>query len=142
MDNPFIITANGTITFDCAVLITRLVFERTATDKGTPIKLLSPLGSIISQFTGSLTVNLDREGLHEDLIPHWFGIYEVIGLLPGDTLSIYWKMPTPKPEPVVPTETEIAQGRIAYCNEQSRRRAHHATNLSNNHQPNRVCLEL
>jgi len=99
------ITAESPIaTFDKPVLVERIQFIREAKSAAT-VKIMHN-GYLHSEYTGSITVDCDRPGRHEDLLPRFSGEYQAVGMLEGDRLVITCRL-APQPEPIPLSERDI-----------------------------------
>ena len=106
MKNPPVFTHDCTFTIDEEILVTGITFTRQNGRSSQMVHLFGANHDQIMRFND--TVKLDWSQRHEDLLMRLpAGQYSVIGMIPGDTLEIQWKLPTPKPEPVIVDMSQI-----------------------------------
>ena len=99
------ITAESPIaTFDKVVLVERIQFIREAKSAAT-VKIMRD-SYLYAEFNGTINIEYDRPGRHEDLLPRFSGEYQAVGMLEGDRLLITYRL-APQPEPIPLSERDI-----------------------------------
>ena len=119
MQNPIVITHDGTFTIDQEILVTGVRFTRQNKSSGAMVRLLAPDHGLVLRFND--TVKVDWSQRHGDLLMRLpAGAYSVTGMIAGDSLAITWKLPTPKPEPVILDLDELERDRARHFQKRGR----------------------
>jgi len=120
------ITAESPIaTFDKLVLVERIQFIREAKSAAT-VKIMHD-SYLYAEFNGTINIQYDRPGRHEDLLPRFSGQYQAVGMLEGDRLVITYRKPQAEPIPL--SERDIERLREEWDRERAQKESQRFANL-------------
>lgn len=116
----FVLTQDGPFELPAPIRCLRIMFTRSNKGSRDTVKFFRE-HCLSLEFKETRTVRyMNAEGTsHEDMLPLIQGECDITGMIPGDTLEIVYKLPTPKTPFVVMSDREVAEAQTKYRREQS-----------------------